>query len=88
MEQSTWIRKKLPELNRVPIENVLDQFCCEYQVDMSDLWPLHNSEADLVQIRNWIVHAENTPEEVWEDLFFAAQNLGWIFERFVLAIVK
>lgn len=87
-QQAAWIIKKLPELNRVPIEDVLDRLCREYDLDLSDLWPLLGSEADLVRIRNWIVHAEKTPEALWEDCFFAVQNLGWIFERLVLTILK
>lgn len=87
-QQAKWIKKKLAELNRVPIEDVLERFCLEYDVDLSDLWPLYGSEADLVRIRNWIVHAEKTPEELWEDFLYAGLNLGWIFERLVLAILK
>lgn len=87
-EQATWIIKKLPELNRVPIKDALERFCRDYTADLSDLWPLYDSDTDLIQIRNWLVHAEAIPDDLLEELLFAAMNVGWILERMLLAVLK
>jgi hypothetical protein len=49
---------------------------------------LFGAQADLVQIRNWLVHADLLPDEAYPHLFVAVQHLGWIFERILVAILK
>jgi hypothetical protein len=88
VQQRKWMGTKLSELNRVPIKDVLERFCANYAVDLSGLWPLYGSSPDLVTIRNWLVHAEPIADDLFKELLFACQNLKWILERTLLAILK
>jgi hypothetical protein len=71
-------------------KDLFDHFQLHYEVNISDLWPLldRSGGRSLRDIRNRIAHGQplDTREEYF--LVFAVENLKWLVERMLLAILK
>lgn len=69
---------------------LFNEFQKHYNLNISDLWPLvdRTRGRSLKDIRNRIAHGQpfNAQEEQY--LFFAVENLKWLVERMLLAILK
>ena len=83
------IYEKLGELNRVSFGSAYKKFCSDYQLDLSDLWPVTGSKGDsLSEIRNKLVHGVYFGREHTDGQIYAGVHLRWIMERMVLGILK
>lgn len=78
--------KKIASLNKISKRSLYKDFCQEYTINNSDLWPIYgNNKFDLDKIRNDLVHGRRTQYESILDI--ATENLRWIIERCILAVL-
>ncbi len=78
--------KRLGSLNKTSKRSLYEDFCQEYAIDNSDLWPIYgNNKFDLDKIRNDLVHGRRTQYDSILDI--ATENLRWIIERCILAVL-
>ncbi len=89
--QRSYIYQKLPELNRMPLRAVFDQYCKEIRTPLEDLWPMFADEKDmpgLYDIRNFLLHGRSLPSEMFDALWMATENLRWTLERILLSFLN
>lgn len=81
------IYKNLSGLDRIPLRDVVELFCCEHSVELDDLWPLWGSGDpwSLAEIRNRLVHGEHFEEWQFEHVMRATYCLRRAAERILLA---
>lgn len=83
------IQRKLPELNRTPLQDRFEAFCETYGVAYQDLWPAFaGSPASLYKIRNRLVHSRSLAGAEIGAVCFAGDALQALLERSVLALLK
>jgi len=83
------VYKKLGELNRVSFSDILESFCSQYSLDLSDLWPLNNNKdgMSLAEIRNHVVHGEVFNNEQYFSMATACLHMKCILERMSLCVL-
>lgn len=83
------MKRKLSELNRVSFGSAFETFCQNFQVDLSDLWPVADSSEgiSLMKIRNLLVHGEHFGPEQYKGMVVAREHLRWTVERMVLGVL-
>jgi len=88
-KQRSYVYGKLNELNRVPLRLVLNEFCNEYKLDISDLWPLYREGffVGLSDIRNKLIHGDRISSEFIKMLSEAESSLQYMLERILLSIM-
>lgn len=88
-EDRSLLYGKLPELNRVPLRIAFERFCSEFNIDLSDLWPVFTSgrTVSLSDIRNRIIHGDPVPLELHHALWVAEENLRFVLERMLLCVL-
>lgn len=74
---------------RIHVKDSFKFFQSKFNVDVSDLWPLfeRTSGVPLFDIRNRIAHGEDMGMGETEALSYASENLRWILERVLIAIL-
>lgn len=89
-EQRASIYRKLDELNRVSLREAFDQFCKQYSIDLSDLWPVfgHDGLAGLADIRNKLIHGDPLPHDMFGALIVANEHLKYVVERVVVMVLR
>ena len=87
--QRDYMYGKLDELNRIPLRLVFDEFCNEYNLDVSDLWPLYREGCfvGLAEIRNILIHGDKISREFNKMLFEAKESLQYMLERSLLSVM-
>ena len=70
--------------------NLFNDFQKLYAIDLQDLWPLLDRGAgpSLKDIRNRIAHGQPLDSREERSLFWPTENLKWLVERMLLAILK
>lgn len=88
-EQRSYMYGKLNELNRIPLRIVFEKFCSEYNIDVSDLWPLYRTGniIGLSDIRNKLIHGDIISSEFIKMLSEAKSSLQYMLERVLLTIM-
>ena len=83
------IYEKVRELNRFPFAHVFRKFCGQYEVDLSDLWPVlgRPEEWPLMEIRHRLVHGDPFVSRPDESLSCAREHLRFTVERMLLAVL-
>ncbi len=84
------VYEKISELNRPSFNSILEKFCGDYNLDLSDLWPLANShnKISLSQIRNKLIHGDTFKAVQHKSLIIALEHLNIIVERMILKILE
>lgn len=80
---------KLPELNRVALRTVFDDFCKDNSIDLSSLWPVFEKsdhKPGLSDIRNKLVHGDT--QEMLGFLSYAHEHLQYVLERIVCSLLN
>lgn len=81
---------KLGSINSHPMGNAFGRMLIDYQVDLSDLWPLYETDTkhkDLSWIRNQLVHGRVFERTQASALVAAGEHLRWTLERLLLSIL-
>jgi len=75
---------------KATFKELFNEFQKIYAVDTDDLWPLLDRKAgpSLKDIRNRIAHGQPLESREEHFLFWPTENLKWVVERMVLAILK
>jgi hypothetical protein len=75
---------------KASLKDLFDDFQQSYSVDISDLWPLidRSKGRSLKDIRNRIAHGQPLSSREEYFLSWAVENLRWLVERMLLAILK
>jgi hypothetical protein len=83
------VYEKLPELMRMSFSSAFKQFCRQYSVDLSDLWPVvgDSGGVSLSSIRNKLVHGEVFEQRHYGALMGAREHLRWSVYRMVFAML-
>lgn len=83
------VYEKLPELMRMSFSSAFKQFCRQYSVDLSDLWPVvgNSGGVSLSSIRNMLVHGEVFEQRHFGSLMGAREHLRWSVYRMVFAML-
>jgi len=80
---------KIPELNRVALRNVFNDFCKAYNIDLSSLWKVfeeNDKKPGLSDIRNKLIHGDT--QEMFGFLSYAHQHLEYILERIICKLLN
>ena len=87
--QRDYMYGKLDELNRISLRIVFEKFCSEYNIDVSDLWPLYRAGniIGLSDIRNKLIHGDRISNEFIKMLSEAKSSLQYMIERILLTIM-
>jgi len=88
-KQRDYMYGKLDELNRIPLRLVFDEFRNEYNLDVSDLWPLYREGCfiGLADIRNILIHGDRISGEFNKMLSEAERSLQYMLERILLSVM-
>lgn len=88
-KQRCFMYGKLDELNRIPSRSAFSEFCREYNLDVSDLWPLYGEKfiAGLSDIRNLLIHGIRISGEFNKMLSEAKESLQYMLERTLLSLM-
>ena len=88
-EQKKFIYQKLNELNRVPLSTAFEKFCSEYEIIISDLWPLFKKDniVGLSDIRNKYIHGDAISSQFNKMQCLANESLQYMLERILLQIL-
>lgn len=83
------IYEKIRELNRFPFSHVFRKFCRQYEVDLSDLWPVLGSpeEWPLAEIRHRLIHGDPFVSRPAESLACARKHLRLTVARMLLKVL-
>ncbi|HVF49665.1 MAG TPA: hypothetical protein VNA19_06240 [Pyrinomonadaceae bacterium] len=83
------IYEKIRELNRFPFSHVFRKFCRQYEVDLSDLWPVlgRPEEWPLAEIRHRLIHGDPFASRPAESLVCAREHLRWTVARMLLTVL-
>lgn len=89
-KQRSFMYKKIGELNRISLSDVLTHFCEKYDLDLEDLWPVFadRGKVSLSDIRNSLIHGETFSNRCRDAVVVACDNLKWILERMILKILE
>ncbi|MBL0379094.1 MAG: hypothetical protein N839_0005245 [Desulfofustis sp. PB-SRB1] len=89
-EQRSYVYGKLDELNRIPLRIVFEKFCSEYNINVSDLWPLFRVDGiiGLSDIRNKLIHGDIISNDYIKMLSEANSSLQYMLERVLLTILE
>jgi hypothetical protein len=79
--------QKLGIFNQRSLQSLYNEFCSDFSIDNSDLWPVFHGNFSLSRIRNKLVHGEELRYEQLQGLSIAEENLRWIVERCLLGII-
>jgi hypothetical protein len=88
-KQRCYMYGNLDALRRIPLRIVFEQFCSEYNIDVSDLWPLYRTGnmIGLSDIRNKLIHGDKISYDYIKMLSDAEDSLHYMIERILLAIM-
>lgn len=88
-EQRSRLYSKLDELNRISLQTAFEKFCAEYNLDLTDLWPVFNTDETfgLSEIRNRLIHGDPLSSECYNALWTAEQNLRYMLERVLIKVL-
>lgn len=88
-EQRSYMYGNLDALRRIPLRIVFETFCSEYNIDVSDLWPLYRAGniIGLSDIRNKLIHGDKISYDYIKMLSEAEDSLHYMIERILLTIM-
>ena len=87
--QRATMYSKLDELNRVSLREAFEIFCVNYEIDLSDLWPVFGAKGavGLVNIRNKLIHGDPFPHDLFGTLIVAKEHLKYTLERILVRVL-
>jgi hypothetical protein len=84
-ESLGFVQENLPALDRISFSTAYNAFCKLHAVDLSDLWPVNDSNAwSLKTIRNKLAHGDVLGAHRHHALGVAMEHLRWTVERLLL----
>jgi hypothetical protein len=88
-EKRKFIYEKLPELNRISFPTAFRELCENYEVDLSDLWPVveRSGGMPLSGIRDKLVHGDTFSPLEYDAVITANEHLKWTLERLILSVL-